>query len=183
MLVVVLYMFNKTIHRDLVAYSQGIPQEFPGNGEVLAIWPGTPSPNRSRDSNIRLGNILIPPNCSRNFLHDSNLNILLLTFWWLKWTGSLRRIQRIFIFLILSTESIQRMNLKNFQGKNGRRGNELKGIPRELLRMVSSRAFRKRTSTVPGEWKRGIFGEFPGFWKIGELPGQIGEPCSRGICN
>ena len=34
----------------LVAYSRGIPREFPGNGEVLAISAGTPSPKRSRDS-------------------------------------------------------------------------------------------------------------------------------------
>ena len=34
----------------LVAYYQGIPLEFPGNREVLAILAGTPSPKRSHDS-------------------------------------------------------------------------------------------------------------------------------------
>ena len=32
------------------------------------------------------------------------------------------------------------------------------------------------------EQKRGIFGEFPFFLKIGELPANFGEPYSPGIC-
>ena len=31
------------------------------------------------------------------------------------------------------------------------------------------------------KWKLGTFREFPCFLNIGELPGQIGEPCSPGI--
>ena len=33
------------------------------------------------------------------------------------------------------------------------------------------------------EQKRGIFGVFPCFWENGELPGDLPEPHSLGICN
>ena len=43
----IIYYYYHLI-RTLVAYSRGIPREFPGNGEVPAIWGGTPVPQCSR---------------------------------------------------------------------------------------------------------------------------------------
>ena len=59
----------------------------------------------------------------------------------------------------------------------------IRGIPGEqdITREFPVRIDRKFPGN--GEQKRGVPGEFPCFWKIGEFPGQIAGTRSRGICN